>query len=1021
MKKISTLVVCTVVLTSFLFINHAHAQTGPIAKFELWDDSTNTLMEFDSVFFSITEESDILPQSEENGFNVYNRGDEPLVFTVSTSNPDFSGSYGTHTLQGEADQFSMVFRPSKTGLSTGVITITTNDPNHKEFLFNVKGYGLEPPVDASTEQFNLVVGTSVTKEMVVRNTTPNRAKFKIAVEASPALLPIIVSKGGLILDWRDEFILEAGESTTIDFLFDYTAPNNHPEEFNIPVRVTCEPFHFAATVLSPLYIYKTFIINGEFPFATIGAPNSIHVEVPIATVTPIDSNSSSFTITNFGNKDFNYSINTDSVHSEMGGVRLYSTGFEELTPGLLHGQGGWSAKNGSRYEPDGMQPWTIDNSNPFRGSQHFRCTSDGGGRLEALAQLPLDFVTCTNDVSIADMMVDVELGATWNIVAHASKGNSTVLAIAPNGQLSTMMIINGSDEQIPIPGSLPSGYFNLRFTVKRSTKEFSISVNSEVIYSGIGLAIDITTITIVSYMEAPGVTLDIDDVRIIDGDQVTPLLSVFPKTGSIPPLGSHTIEILVDSRNINAGTYIETLAINSNDSLQPVIPVPVTVVVNENVLPILTGPFDNSTMIAGETKSFTFSATDEDDSDVSFIGYFSGDLNPVVTSGNGFRTYTIETNPIEEGSYSEGVIIARDGRGGITSRAWSVTVRPPLSYFMLTNFKTGSEIRTVTDTVTLDIAHPEFDQQTIEIKPYAFGDTDDFRAGIKFVLNGVQINKDKTRPYYLDHWQLPKLSEGYHTLTAISYYINSLGDETNLTVDKTIVHVINSAKITSYQIVNKDGVKVMDLVDGSVIDLSKTGSDINIIAKESIRSVRSVKFVLNNVTARIDNGSPYALGGNPIGGDTFWKARPGTYTLSATPYLKYFAWGPKGKTLTVNFKVVNGTAPAKQTEPIARLASSANEEQVKGEEALNSEDVLSLYPVPVIDELHIELHESVKGNVVLNIMNAQGQSVHSKSGVADEFRKYSVSTLQLGMSHGIYFVIVNQGNGKRLVGKFIKE
>ena len=128
----------------------------------------------------------------------------------------------------------------------------------------------------------------------------------------------------------------------------------------------------------------------------------------------------------------------------------------------------------------------------------------------------------------------------------------------------------------------------------------------------------------------------------------------------------------------------------------------------------------------------------------------------------------------------------------------------------------------------------------------------------------------------------------------------------------------------------------MDLVNGSVIDLSKTGSSINIIANESISTVRSVKFVLNNVTARIDNDAPYALGGNPIMGDGLWKVKAGNYTLSATPYLRYFAWGPQGNSLTVNFKVVNGTLSATITILHARSASPWREQLA---EVIESENI----------------------------------------------------------------------------------
>ena len=82
-------------------------------------------------------------------------------FTITTSNPDFIVSM-VHYLPGDDNQFYM-YSDHQSRTPTGVITITTNDPNQEEITFNVKVYGIEPPVDISTEDFDLIVGTSVTK------------------------------------------------------------------------------------------------------------------------------------------------------------------------------------------------------------------------------------------------------------------------------------------------------------------------------------------------------------------------------------------------------------------------------------------------------------------------------------------------------------------------------------------------------------------------------------------------------------------------------------------------------------------------------------------------------------------------------------------------------------------------------------------------------------------------------------------------------------------------------------------
>ncbi|MEO7990300.1 MAG: T9SS type A sorting domain-containing protein, partial [Chryseolinea sp.] len=469
----------------------------------------------------------------------------------------------------------------------------------------------------------------------------------------------------------------------------------------------------------------------------------------------------------------------------------------------------------------------------------------------------------------------------------------------------------------------------------------------------------------------------------------------------------------------------------STDSLAEVVSIPFTANVIQNILPELFNVYD-TTMVAGQTLSLTFSATDVDDDLVSVTDFNVHSGNPwnyhlETASGNGYVTYDFVAPETPIDSYFTGMILARDARGGIVSKFLSIHVLGHNENdFALTNFKTNVAVATFTDTVVVDIARPDIDKLTIQFKPVSsYKESPEAPmeihigppTNVQFILDGNAINVDRSSPYYINSWEVPKLSQGDHILLAIANYDGE--GQSAVSTRRVIVHVINSTAITDFDVVDSEGVKLMDLVDGSVIDLSQPGFDhFNIIANPSITSIRSVKFVLNNVTARIDNSAPYALGGNPISGDTFWKAKPGQYTLTAIPYMKYFAWGPSGTPLTIHFQVVNGTIPFTAT---ARIANATPSDTQQSEETFDMENVLSIYPVPVKDELHIELHESVKGNVVVNIMSVQGKSMHISTGDANEFRKYSISAEQLGMSSGIYFVMVTQANGKRVAKKFIKE
>ncbi|MEO7990301.1 MAG: T9SS type A sorting domain-containing protein [Chryseolinea sp.] len=1000
MKKISTLVVSIIVLTSFFFVNHVHAQTGPIAKLHLWTDSTNTLLDFDSSFFATDQWPNGSPQSDLNGFNFANVGDEPLVFTISTSNPDFICDYGTYTSPGDNNEFYMVFRPSKTGLSTGVITITTNDPNQEEITFNVKGYGMEPPVDTRAEQFDLVVGTSVTRQMVVRNTTPNRGKFRIESHSPDYPIALIISKDGDVLEGYDDFILEPGDSALIDLLFECLDITEDPYK---PIFIRYEPFHDDGGGHT-LNVYKIFIVNGITPVAGISvSEDTIHREVRAATMS-----STSFAIQNLGDLELNYSIEMDSLLNENGGnTGLYHTGFEDFSLGNIDNQKGWLINSGNPGN------FTIESSNPFEGSKHISYYADGSNTRSLLysPRAPLG----DDDITVARMKLDVDLGVTWGITLVSGTVPTTVTSfgVSPEGNL--FAYVRDGDNAIlqMIPGTLPdTGYFDFRIKVKASTQEFTIYVNNKAIFTGQGRTGKFQYVDFYTYNEKLGPRLVIDEFSIYSEPNETPWLAVEPQSGNISSGASANVNVLFDATNIEPGTYNKILKISTDNILIPTLTIPVTLVVIPNRPPVLSS-VTNKSVRAQDVLNLQFTATDPDDSVVSVSISNAPSFVTLTNSGNGSAQYSVKPLIGDVGNY-EIIVTATDQLGGIATETFNLEVKPfyGVQDFSLIYFKTGAVVRNFEDTIILDVADPEIEKYTIRANtnPETVG-------SVKFALDGTVANTDNSRQYAINNWLLPVLGGGNHSITAQAFTKTNGSGEAGHMKSGTI-KMINSASITDFDVVNGNGVKLLDLVDGGIINISQPGFNmINLVANTSISSVRSVKFTLNGPTARIDNVAPFALKGNANGSDTFWPTKPGFYTLTAIPYMKSYAWGPEGTPLTIHFQVVNGAGANLSA---GRIANSTDDSQ-QTIETFDQENILSLYPVPVVDELNFELHESVTGNVAVNIMNAQGQSVHSKTGNADEFRKYSISTVQLGIGQGIYFVIVNQENGGRIAKKFIKE
>lgn len=107
----------------------------------------------------------------------------------------------------------------------------------------------------------------------------------------------------------------------------------------------------------------------------------------------------------------------------------------------------------------------------------------------------------------------------------------------------------------------------------------------------------------------------------------------------------------------------------------------------------------------------------------------------------------------------------------------------------------------------------------------------------------------------------------------------------------------------------------------------------------------------------------------------------------------------------------------------AKTASPAVAETVVGKESdlpkLPSEDVVSYYPNPVYDELHLEW-ELVKNNSVefINVYQLNGQLLQSFMGLA---KTNSKTILFSNYPNGTYIVVLGYSNGKQKSIKINKK
>jgi len=341
-------------------------------------------------------------------------------------------------------------------------------------------------------------------------------------------------------------------------------------------------------------------------------------------------------------------------------------------------------------------------------------------------------------------------------------------------------------------------------------------------------------------------------------------------------------------------------------------------------------------------------------------------------------------------------------------------LRKTIQDFSLYNFKTKTVVSSFDQLVVLDVADPDIENYTIRAN-VSSGDV----SSVKFTLDGRKINIDNTQPYTINQWELPVLSSGAHTLIVQAYSRNfALGDAYE--TKEAYIAITNSATIVQFDVVDVNGDKIKTLFDGDVIDISQTEfNSLNIVAQTNINTTRSVKLTLNGITARIDNRVPYAISGTANGYEIPWQIKPGSYTLTATPYMKYYGWGPAGVPLTIHFTIAN-PIPAISDAQVSSESARAFDDKI-----LNSSEIMKqtiVYPNPVDNEAHVILNGVEPGsNVTLKILNTNGHVLYRFNGNAQYNSEHIIYLNQLGLTSGVYYLEVIDNSGYHEVKKIVKR
>lgn len=691
-------------------------------------------------------------------------------------------------------------------------------------------------------------------------------------------------------------------------------------------------------------------------------------------------------------------------------VVQYSTTFEEFQEGDISGQHGWSAQFGN---------WTVESDNPFSGARHFRGLADGLG--QSLAFSP-EVTIGSEPISSTTMMINADnaIGSTWHIIPQSVTAElvNTRFAIAPDGSLSALVTDSlGNAFFANVPATLPSGYFEFKIAVERATSIFTLYFNGSAVFTGQGFAGDIEQVVVFSLMENAGPVLDIEDLSIFDGEPAMDWAVVNPESGVVPPGGTMEVEVTFNAEELEEGVYRRILSVRNNDPNNPVVSVSLTLNAMDNDAPVLS-PVNPVEITETQSAEITFVATDEDDSvvTVTLAGY--PDFVSLAGSANGTATYAISPSLGDAGEYQMQVI-AQDERGEMDSATFILTVIPyGVESFSLINAETGDVFFHFKDSVTIDIANPDFLKYAIRANtaPAEVG-------SIQFRVDGKKTNLEKDSPYLLSRLVLPLLSKGEHILKAESF-VNSKGKGEKGASATAIINITNSAAVTGFEVVTTRGNFLMELQDGSVINIRESGyGSITVLANTNGAScISSVKFELNGKHFYTASLSPYSMTAGLFGLYLPWKAKPGHYVLKATPYSLPLGLGVAGESFTVTFDVVRGNSSV-----FAKGGSNAREasEENSSEENVitsSGEGTLVISPNPVADKMSISFKGDQQGEVELVIFSIQGQLLYrGKVAAGDVGNNFEFNTSMLNMTDGVYYLQLITPDGKRLSEKFIKE
>ena len=350
-----------------------------------------------------------------------------------------------------------------------------------------------------------------------------------------------------------EFTLNPGESVELAITADVTMADPGDRLFG---DVSLTPTTASSSHLPVVAILPT-------------APAIVVDPIEIVSIQPATLITASLTISNQGDASLDWEL-FDGV-----AVESWSDNFDSYATGeSLHGVGGWKGWDNSEaataYTSD-VEARSIPNSVDIAAASdlvhEYSGSTSGIWTYTAWQFVPSDF----DGISYFILLNTYADGGPYNWSTQVNFDSAAGLVVNEGAAGGMLPLIKGQ-------------WVEIRVEINLDTDTQSFYYGDDLLFTGSwtegmsgGGALNIAAVDLFAHDASSVYYDDISLSQFVD----TPWLSVNPSSGATPPGNSSDVDVFLDATGMDLGVYTSTLYASSNDPVNPLIQIPVTMTVSE--------------------------------------------------------------------------------------------------------------------------------------------------------------------------------------------------------------------------------------------------------------------------------------------------------------------------------------------------------------------------------------------------------------------------------------------------------